>query len=186
MSINDDIRSKLSGAVGVTNAINTTTLPEDFFAQGKSFTLSQVYIFGADSTSDFLFDPTGYTPPEGGENRIVAFVPEVNADAGPILITFYADSTAEGGALQPAFNRDGTSPNLPQLCVYKDTTVGDEGTSFSEILVPATTGGPVNVGAQSPATNLFAIDTTKKIIMRVHNQNGAGTQVGVRATWFEI
>lgn len=186
MSLLSDIKDAIVGAVGVTEAINVTSISEDFFAQGKAFTLSQVYTFDADSTSDFLFDPTGYVPPVGGENRIVAFVPEVNADAGPIMVTFYADSTASGGDLQPTFNRDALSDNTSQLCVYKDTTVDDEGISFSEILVPATTGGPVNVGAQAPASNLFAMDTTKKLIMRLHNQNGAGTQVGVRATWFEI
>jgi hypothetical protein len=174
----------LQEQAGVTQSQKVSGVQEDFFAQGKAFSLSQDYTFGAADTSDFLVDPTGYTGPIG---RIVANVPGFAASAGPLKVEFFSDATVSAnGTQQTVFNRDATSENTPQTCIYISPTVTSPGVSFSSILIPATAGGPVNVGTNTPVDLPFAMDTTKKLLMRVTNENGADTRVGIRFTFFEI
>jgi hypothetical protein len=187
MSLLNDILAKFTAAIGITNAVNITSLQDNFFASGQSFTLSHDYTFTTSETKNFLVDPTGYVPPEGGQDRVVANVPSFAASAGPLKVEFFVGTTVSAnGTQQTTFNRDATSSNVAQTCIYLAPTITDDGTGFSELLIPATAGGPVNVGSNSPIDLPFAMDSTLKLLMRVTNENGADTRVGIRFTFFEI
>ena len=173
---------------GITNALLVSTIPEDFFARGMTYTYQDYHTFGASEVKDFLFDPTGYTPPPGGQNRIVGFFPSVFAEAGPILVDFYHSTTAsEDGTLLDIFNRDSTSSNTPSSTLRLGPTVSNAGTRFSGIGVPANaTGAGQQVSSSVEESLPFALDITMKYLMRFTNQNGADTLVSIRFTFFEI
>ena len=178
----------LSSLKGITGSSVVSNIPEDFFARGLSFTYADYLSYGTDETKEFIFDPTVYVPPPGAQQRIVGFVPAFSAEAGPITVDIYEDTTEPGdGASLVLFNRDRSSANVPQSTFkLNPSAITTPGTKLPGILVPATAGGPVNVGTAQADPLPFALDTTKKYRISVKNTNGADVLVGMSFTFFEI
>lgn len=172
----------------ITGATMVASIPEDFFARGLAYSYADYLTYGIDEVKEFIFDPTPYAPPPGTQGRIVGFIPSFAAEAGPIFVDIYegVEETGDGSDLV-LFNRDRSSLNVP-LSTFKlnPTTVSSPGIKLPGILVPATAGGPVNVGNAQSDPLPFALNIIKKYRIRVENSNGAGTEVGMAFTFFEI
>lgn len=176
-------KTSIPGVIG-------TTQREAFFLLGQAFTQSADYTIGDGATMDFLLDPTGYTPDEEQlYGQVIFDVPTFFAAAGPLVVSFFAapDISAPGTPLSPgAFNRDANSSRVSQMLLTHTPTIVSDGVLYSKILIPATAGGPVNVGSQSFDNLPFNLNLANKTLMRVVNENGANTRFGVRNSWFEI
>ena len=173
----------------ITGANMAVSIPEDFFARGKAFTHQDYHTMTAAQVMDFIFDPTAYAPPPGALNRIVGFFPSIFAEAGPILMDIFYDVDESGdGVTQGIFNRDSTSPNVASSILRLDpTTITNPGTRFTGIGIPANATGAGQQVSSSVEDQLpFALDTTKKYLIRLTNQNGNDTLVTMRFTFFEI
>lgn len=173
----------------ITGGNIAVSIPEDFFARGKAFTHQDYHTMVAAQVMNFIFDPTAYVPPPGALNRIVGFFPSIFAEAGPILMDIYYDVDASGdGVVQEIFNRDSISTNVASSTLKLDpTTITSPGTRFTGIGIPANSIGSGQQVSSSVEDQLpFALDTTKKYLIRLTNQNGADTLVTMRFTFFEI
>lgn len=166
-----------------------TSQKEEFFLKGMAFTQSSVYTLGAAEVLDILIDPSNYIPDnEQKLGFLVAEVPAFGATAGPILIDFYKGTTVSNNgtpADPPPFNRNAMSSRTAQVEIYTGPTITDPGFNFSSIIVPSTSVGVNGTPAQSP-TELPVTFSGDLILIRMTNENGAGTKVGVRNNWFEI
>ena len=174
---------------GVTGANLISSIPEDFFARGKAFTYQDYLTYAADEVNNFIFDPTNYVSPPGAQARIVGFFPSFFAEAGPLLVDFYYGTVEAGdGAPLLIFNRDSQSVNMPLSTLkLNPTVITDNGTRFTGIGIPANSIGSGQQISSSVEDQLpFALDITKKYLIKVKNTNGAGTIVTMRFTFFEI
>lgn len=163
-----------------------------YFLKEQAFTQSQRHTFAADEIKYFLIDPTNYVPGSTQKfGRIISEVPSFFAASGPIDIDFLelvtlAPAVATPLTLAP-FNRIATSSIAPQLELSTLSAAPGDMDLFSEILVPSNAAGVGQQVGFSVSEELpFALDLTKKLVMRVTNQDGANTSVGIRWTWFEI
>lgn len=176
----------------VAGIINTSQR-EAFFLLGMAFTQSSVFTMGSGGVLNFLIDPTNYLPDqEQIYNKIIYEIPAFSATAGPILIEFFSNpvTSSPGTDTFPLpFNRIADSQRTVQLKITQGPTVSDFGVKLSEILIPATSigihGTPAAVTEILPFS-MHVGENGTPLLMRVTNQNGSNTMVGIRHNWFEI
>lgn len=173
----------LENATDASNSITTKTIQERAFVQGLAFTHSDYTLNVASANvTNYLFDPRACTC-----SQIIAEVPKFNASAGPITIEFYSNPTvSENGTELPAFNRRGTATATPEAKLYIGPTITDDGTRFSGLLLPATDATQGDTGAATEEGLPFEVDSTKLLLIRVTNTNGAGVAIGRRFDWVEV
>lgn len=174
---------------GITGSNMVTSIPEDFMARGKAFTYQDYLFYAADEIKNFIFDPTGYAPPPGSQQRVVGFFPSIFAEAGPVKVDFFADPTEAGdGAPLVIFNRDATSLQAPASTLkLNPSVISDDGARFTGIGVPANSVGSGQAVSSSVEDSLpLALDIDLKYLIRVENTNGANTMIMMRFTFFEI
>jgi hypothetical protein len=165
----------------IANAQRILTIQEDAFINGQSFTHSD-YTLGVATAAviDYMFDPTACSC-----DQIIAEVPVFNATAGPVTIEFYSDpTTTANGTELLSFNR--RSSGVPaEAKLYVAPTISSVGTRFSGLLLPATAAVQGNTGDQTVQGLPFEVDKTKKMLIRVTNNNGDGVDIGRRFDWIE-
>jgi hypothetical protein len=174
---------------GITGASIVTGIPEDLFARGKAFTYQDYLYYNVGEVKKFVFDPTGYAPPPGSQQRVVGFFPSFFAEAGPVEVDFYFDPNESGdGDVLSLFNRDATSEQVASSILrLNPVTVTVPGTRFTGIGVPANSIGSGQAVSSSIEDSLpFALDIAKKYLFTVKNTNGADTMIMMRFTIFEI
>lgn len=165
---------------------------QHYFVKEQSFTQSQRHTFATDETKHFLIDPTNYVPGDTQKfGMVISEVPSFFAASGPIEIDFLELVTLAPAVATPltlpAFNRVSTSDIDAQLVLSTLAGVPGSMTEFSQLLVPSNAAGVgQQVGFSVSESLPFVLDPTKKLVMRVHNLDGAGTLVGIRWTWFEV
>lgn len=191
MSLSPRTTEILELSFSITNALKTISIPEDFFSNGKSFTYSKRVSIPGSSDVDFIFDPTGYEPPEDGLNRIVVFPPTISGLGGEFYIDFYDSPVYTGGTDTNGVNRDFTSSNIiSQSCIITGATVSNDGTKIDAIewLLPSQDGQGATANFSGSMSDILpiAIDTTKKLLLKITNQNANPGTVNIRITWFEI
>jgi hypothetical protein len=169
-------------AFTTTNAFRATTIQEDLFVQGLSFTSSQIVVSPDQGQIDILVDPTVCACDQ------IVFAPlSFTADEGPITVEIYTGTTVSANGTElPAFNRRATSTNTTGMKLYSGPTVTDAGTKFSELLIPVSAVGPQITGSPTATGLPFEIDKGVLYMARIINNNGANANVQYSATWFEI
>lgn len=158
-------------------------LQEDLFIRGVSFSYEEYLTYNADETKTFVFDGTGCTC-----SQIIFNPISFTAIAGPVLIDFYAAVTAnDDGTSLGISNRRATSDIETGSVLRLNPTGVSLGTAFAGDLVPATeTIGQTSQGSSNVPGLPFEIDKTLKYAFTVTNNNGTGTIILVKSTWFEI
>jgi hypothetical protein len=181
MSLVSYLRDSIFTVFGKAVGVRSLSLQETQFINGNAFTVSDYEIdLNSLEVVEFLFDPTACI-----DKQIVSEVPKVNASAGPVTVEFITDpSVTDNGTELPSFNRRATSTNTAQSKLYQAPTYTG-GTRFSALLVPATAAGSGDTGGVTFEGLPFEIDCTKKIIIKITNLNGAGSDVGYRFDWSE-
>lgn len=165
-------------------AQRVSSIQEDLFIQGKSFSSRHIVVSPTEAPSyiDLVIDARDCDCSQ------IVFAPlRFVADEGPIVVELRVGCTVSAlGTELGTFNRRATSSNVSHLKVYHTPTVTGAGTVFSEILVPSSALG-VNIrGAQSAAGLPFEINKELLYIARIKNNNGTNANVEYNATWFEI
>lgn len=164
------------------NALRISTIQEDLFIQGKSFTSRQIVVAPNAGQIDILIDARVCTC-----NQIVFAPLSFIADEGPITVELYVGVTISAlGTLKTIFNRRSTSPTKNRLKIYSGPTVSDVGIKFSELLIPASSAAIFINGSQSGPGLPFEINKELLYMARIINNNGADANVEYNATWFEI
>jgi hypothetical protein len=170
------------------NAVRATTVQEDFFALGRSFSFEDYFTMGASEVMNIVVDPTAFVAPMSGQDRIVFNPLIASSTAGPITIEFYANTTASNNGTElGASNRDATSSNTPMLVLRQNPTITDAGTRFAGDLIPSTGVSPATATGADATTSLpFAINTKVKYMIRFTNEDGADVKMQIKLNWFEI
>lgn len=167
-----------------TDSNRVTTIQEDLFVQGKSFSSRNIVVSPTAGAGyiDVLIDGRACNCSQ------IIFAPlSFVADEGPITITLHAGVVVSAlGTELSSFNRRATSTMATGLKVYSGPTVTDAGTIFSSILVPASSAAIFTQGAQSSAGLPFEINKDVLYMARIANNNGTDANVEYNATWFEI
>ena len=168
--------------IGLLGAGKISTIQDELFVAGKSFSYEDYLTFGTDEVKNIIFDSSAFT----GINLIfnpITFA----APAGPITIEFYTGTTSDedGTVLQSSNRREGQPPAQSVIRVG-DTNIS-LGTRFSGDLVPATgTGiGNTNPGSNQPGLP-FEIDASVNHAIVITNTDGADVLVQIKMTWFEV
>jgi hypothetical protein len=170
------------------NAPRTTTIQEELFSLGKSFSYEDYLLYGASETKTLVFNPLEFRPFTDFQNRLVINPFGFSASGGPILIQYYADTDSdEDGTLLGASNRDAQRATLPKSTLRLNPTINDIGTRFAGDLVPATSVSPAAAtGALNVGGLPFALSPYIKYAVRITNTDGADIYVQMKMTWFEI
>ena len=157
------ITERIIKAFTTANAFRSSTIQEDLFIQGLSFTSSQIVVAPDEGQIDILVDPRLCVCDQ------IVFAPlSFTADEGPIVVEIYAGTTVSAnGTPLPIFNRRATSTNITGLKLYSGPTVSDAGTKFSELLIPVSAVGPQITGSPTGIGLPFEIDKTKNCIFEV-------------------
>lgn len=172
---------------GLANQLVTGTIQENLFVGGFSFSFTDRLVYAATGSKIITFDGRLCTCSQLVFNPVL-----FSANAGPILIDFYAgvtlNATPGGTTLVPS-NRRATSSNLSDAVLLLDPSIDDMGARFSGDLVPANESagvGTSNQGASSSEGLPFEIDHSLVYAVEIENLDGADTYVKVDMTWFEI
>ena len=170
-------------ATGETGAAITTTIQENLFIQGYSFSYEDHLSYGADEVKTFVFDPTACSCFQLVVNPFV-----FAANAGPVRIKIYAGTTANSdGTILQASNRRATSIITPEAILRLNPTGVTLGTEFAGDLVPATGTGVGNISGGANTGGLpFEIDKALKYALTITNDDGAATFIQMKMTWFEV
>jgi hypothetical protein len=176
------IKVALDSLVNAVPALRTTTIEEDLFIQGKSFSYEDYHLFGADEEKIIIFDPTNCTC-----NNIDISPILYAATSGPFLIDYYRGITEdESGSPLIASNRKSSSPILPKVKLSTGADITDFGTRISGDLIPSTGLAEPNFkGATSPTGLRFEIGLNFKWAVKIKNLNGANVYFEIKLTWFE-
>ncbi|MCK5612881.1 hypothetical protein KAR91_64000 [Candidatus Pacearchaeota archaeon] len=167
--------------IGLLGAHLTSTIQENLFVEGKSFSYEDYHTFGADETKIIVFDSTAFE----GENLIVnpfGFA----ATAGPIKIDFYTlVSNNDDGTELFASNRREGFPD--PLSVLRLNPTGFSGTRFAGDLVPATgISVPTGQGSGNQPGLPFELNAAIKHAIGMTNEDGADVVFQMKMTWFEV
>lgn len=167
--------------IGLLGAGLVSSVQEDLFVAGKSFSLDKRLILPI-GISRIVFDPTAFE----GEN--FTFLPLFfAATAGPVLIDLYTGTVADdnGTLLTPSNRREGQPQ--PVSIIRLNPTINDAGTLFADDLVPASGSGVGNANGSTNGPGLpFEIDPTMKKMLLIDNKDGAGIYFQLKMTWFEV
>jgi hypothetical protein len=176
-----------SAFAGTAGQVITGTIQENLFIGGFSFSFTDRLLYVATGIKRITFDARLCSCSQLVFNPII-----FSANAGPILIDFYAgvtlNATPGGTELEPS-NRRATSPNVSDAVLLLDPVIDNLGTRFAGDIVPAneSTGvGTSNQGASSSAGLPFEIDHSLVYAIEINNLDGADTYVKIDMTWFEI
>jgi len=162
-------------------AIKTTSIEDDAFVNGKSFTHADYTLeVGESAVIDYLFDPRNVAA-----EHVVAENPVFNATSGPITIEYYVGTTVSAlGTELVTFNRrPGGPPALAKL--YVAPTVTGVGIRIAGQLVTATEAVQGDTGSTTSSGLPFEVDQTHLMLIRVTNTNGAGVAIGRTFNWIE-
>lgn len=173
----------LNSLITTVPALLTTTIQEDLFIQGKSFSYEDYHLFSQDEEKFFIFNPLNCTC-----DQIVVSPVIFSATSGPVLIDYFFGMTSqEDGELLGSSNRRATSENINQATVRLNPTISDNGTRISGDLIPSTgVAAPNFSGAESPTGLPFEITLTNKWGVKITNTDGDDVYIGIKITWFEI
>ena len=184
MSETQKVTNTVVNAGSIAGGFKGVTLQEEQFILGNSYTVADYDLdVGTDAEIDFLFDPTGCS----SDTQVIAEVPVFNASAGPVTIAFYLNPVVtDTGSELTAYNRRTTSTNTNSAKLYKAPTLSDDGTRFTGLLCPATsTGAGQSTGNVTLGGLPFEVDCSLKLLIRVKNLNGAGSDIGYKYDWTE-
>lgn len=167
---------------GPTNSALVMTEAEALFVLGKAFSFEDYFTFGNLEARTFVFDPTAFTGDQ------IVFNPMLFAgSSGPVLIDFFAgvDADDDGTLLTPSNRRSGFP--APESVFREAPTINDFGTRFAGDSVPSSGAGVGNTnGAGNIAGLPFEINPALKYAITITNQDGAGTIIQLKTTWFEF
>lgn len=156
-------------------------------SQGRAFSCTHDYTFDTDETKDFLIDPANYVPPLMSEGNIAVGPLRLDTDGGPLHVELFSETTVSAnGEELTSFNRNEKSTNVAGVKVFFGPTITDVGTPLSEEIVPATSLGAIESGMQGLSRMPALLDSSKRILVRITNENGAGVRVGFSFNWLEI
>jgi len=179
------ISKKVGMLDGLAGQYVVGSIQENLFIGGNSFSYVDYLSFADSEVKTFVFDGTACTCEQIVFNTIL-----FSATAGPVLIDFYAGTTADSdGTLLGVSNRRATSPIVNEGVLRLNPSNITLGTRFSGDMVPANAAqgiGSSNQGAQSSQGLPFEIDFSIKYAFTITNTNGAGVYVKIDATWFEV
>jgi hypothetical protein len=99
---------------------------------------------------------------------------------------FQGVTVSANGTELTSFNRSAKSTNLADMKIYVAPTVTDPGTALGEVIVPATAVGAIHSGSEVQIEFPAEFDTSKKMLIRMTNENGAGARVAMSLSWLEL
>jgi len=168
--------------VGLLGAQLNSSVQEDLFVQGKSFSFEDYFTFAADETKTFVFSPLAF---EGVNITVNPFI--FSATSGPCEIDLYYGTTNdEDGTLLGASNRRFGMP-APKSTLRLNPSNVILGTRFAGDLIPATGVNPNNSNpATSPIGLPFELSRLIKYALTIHNSDGDGVKLMFKMTWFEV
>jgi hypothetical protein len=171
----------LSNARGGADQIVTGSIQENLFIQGKAFSYEDYITFAADEIKVIVFDSALFEGVNLTFNPII-----LGASSGPILADFYTGTTsdADGTILQASNRREGMPG--PKSILRMDPSNIVLGTRFSGDTVFASGLGVGNANAGSNLPGLpFGLDPSINHAIEIENDDGAGTIIQIKMTWFE-
>lgn len=167
---------------GSEGQIKTSTLEEEWFFQGKSFTFEDYFSFTTDETKTFVFDPSAFD----GE-KIINIPISLYSTGGPFLASIYVGTDADDdGTVLLAVNRK-IGFSLPKSVIRLNPTINSLGTRIGGDIVtgtgqnPSTATGGSNIGVIP-----IELSTTLKTSITLTNTDGAGIYCETKFTWFEL
>lgn len=166
------------GATPHLSMANDKVLNEMAFSIRKRFTVIK------SSSLDVIFDCTGFVG-----RKIIVLPLSFDALAGPILVDIYSGATANNdGTFIPIANRDFTSSRAPQtIARLSPTGVDVTGLIPLEYLIPSSAVGVNATGAASGESLFVNLDCSKKILMRLTNQDATTDAIiGTKLDFFEV
>jgi hypothetical protein len=154
--------------------------------KGEVYLFAHDYTFASSEVKDLLLDPTGYTPPPQTEPGLAMLVPDISASAGPLLIELFSGTVVSAnGVEQVSTPQDYRAAGPAAMKIYLGPTITTLGTARGELLVPATSIGLNQRGQTLESDEPLTLDISQKYLIRLTNENGAGTRVGLKFAWAE-
>jgi hypothetical protein len=177
---------------GFTNAFahRSTTIQEDLFIQGVSYTARDVITVPPTATNDmyihFVPDPTCQT--------VFAPLGFTAAGAGPVVITYYANPTLTAGGrtdIEESNRRQDLDPvptSNATIELVAHGNVSAPGTKFAAQLVASSgsVGAIPGVGATAASGLPFVINPNVDYLLKLENTNGDPVSLEYNIDWFEI
>lgn len=166
------------------DAIKITTYADDFVSRGNAFLVEQNFEITAGSTINLLFDYTTYTNDErkGEIGHVYILPPDLDATAGPCVLTLYRDTNYAGGTPIPLYN-----PNTLATKTQAETTLALNATGVSKGTAVLTylVGGD-KVGGHSEGLSFFIRDNKKKSLVEITNNSNQTVTFHYGQVLFEI
>ncbi len=169
------------------NSIRISTLADENFVKGLSFSTRDVYPILAATNSYFHLDASAIA-----STHQVIFEPLIfiGAEAGPMKVNLYVVPTLTAGGRTPLLVTP-RRPGFTSLILAEEVeaaNVSSPGTRINTRLVPSSSGGgpAADQGSSSAGGLPFEIDTSLEYLVEVDNENGVDGQIELNATWFEV
>lgn len=164
--------------IGLLGAYLTSTIQEDLFVAGKSFSFEDYFTFAAAEVKNFMFDTSSFTGVNLSINPFIFY-----STNGPVSIDFYTGSTFnKNGTLLQASNRREGFP-FPQSKLRLNPTNLVLGTRFAGDIIPALDKASGNSNQKGLP---FEINASINHGFTITNGNGDDNIIQIKMTWFEI